>query len=108
MDKARSSRDIIIRTEAWSAAIDFYERTLGFAVTSRTESMVGFETGSFYLYVEKGPPHGPVFEYRVPDVAQARDRLIAAGCALIEEDPGLPRCYLRDPHGLTFNLHRHS
>jgi hypothetical protein len=42
----------------------------------------------------------------VADVAATRDRLLAAGCTLLEEDPGLPRCYLRDPFGLTFNLGR--
>ena len=67
--------------------------------------MVGFETGSFQLFVEKGaPPHGPVFEMRVPDLAAAKAKLVAAGCSVVEEDPGVPRCYLRDPYGLVFNL----
>ncbi len=104
--KARSSRDVIIRTTAWSEALRFYEETLGFAVSSRTDALVGFETGSFRLYVERGPAHGPVFDYLVPDVPAARDRLLAIGCTLIEEDPRIPRCYLRDPYGLTFNLGR--
>jgi hypothetical protein len=25
---------------------------------------------------------------------------------LVEEDPSIPRCYLRDPFGLVFNLGR--
>lgn len=108
MDKVRSSRDVIIRTEAWNEAVAFYEQTLGFTVSSRTGTMRGFETGSFCLYVEKGTRQGPVFELQVADVAATRARLIAAGCTLIEEDPALPRCYLRDPYGLTFNLHRKS
>lgn len=57
-------------------------------------------------YVERGAPHGPVFDFLVPDVAAVRDRLVAAGCTVIEEDPDLPRCYLRDPFGMTFNLGR--
>jgi hypothetical protein len=30
--------------------------------------------------------------------------LLSAGCALVEEDPAVPRCYIRDPYGLVFNI----
>jgi catechol 2,3-dioxygenase-like lactoylglutathione lyase family enzyme len=66
--------------------------------------MLGFETGAFRLYVEKGAAHGPVFEFLVADVAAAKTRLLAAGCTLVEEDASVPRCYVRDPYGVTFNL----
>ena len=56
------------------------------------------------LYVESGKEHGPVFDLLVPDVLAAKSRLLAAGCALIEEDPAVPRCYIRDPYGFTFNV----
>src|ERR1700728_655606 len=87
MQKIASSRDIIIRTESFDEAVRFYEQTLGFAVASRSEGLVGFETGSIRLYVEKGKAHGPVFDFLVADVPLARDSLLKAGCALIEEDP---------------------
>jgi catechol 2,3-dioxygenase-like lactoylglutathione lyase family enzyme len=103
-----SSHDVIIRTEAFEQALRFYEKILGFTVASRSESMVGFDTGSFRLYVEKGEAHGPVFDFLVDDVASTRDSLLRAGCTLIEEDPAVPRCYLRDPYGVTFNLGRKS
>jgi hypothetical protein len=100
----RSSRDIILRTDRWMEAVSFYETILGFAVIYRSESMVGFETGTLCLYVEKGVPHEPVLDFLTPDVGALRDRLIAAGCNLIEESASAPRCYIRDPFGLTFNL----
>lgn len=106
MPTIQSSPDIIIRTEAWDDAVRFYEKTLGFPVVSRSEGMVGLDTGSIRLYVERGAAHGPVFDFLVADVAATRDRLLRAGCTLVEEDPELPRCYLRDPFGLTFNLGR--
>jgi catechol 2,3-dioxygenase-like lactoylglutathione lyase family enzyme len=106
MPRIESSPDIIIRTEAWNDAVRFYEETLGFPVVSRRERMVGLDTGSIRLYVERGAAHGPVFDFLVADVPAARDRLLLAGCTLVEEDPELPRCYLRDPFGLTFNLGR--
>ena len=106
MHTVQPSRDVIIRTPAWNEAVRFYEQILGFAVSSRAESMMGFETGSFRLYVEKGPPHGPVFDFPVADVPAIRDSLLKAGCTLVEEDLAVPRCYLRDPYGMTFNVGR--
>lgn len=100
----KSSRDVIVRTPAWSDAIRFYEAVLGLPISHRRTGMIGFETGAFCLYVEEGPAHGPVFDFLVPDVSAAKARLVAAGCTLIEEDPTLPRCYLRDPFGVTFNI----
>jgi catechol 2,3-dioxygenase-like lactoylglutathione lyase family enzyme len=100
----RSSRDIIIRTGDWAAATAFYTAVLGFEQVYRGENLVGFETGSFRLYVEQGEAHGPVFDFLVPDVQAAKARLIASGCMLVEEDPAVPRCYLRDPFGVVFNL----
>jgi predicted enzyme related to lactoylglutathione lyase len=47
-----------------------------------------------------------VFDFLVDDVAATRDRLVAGGCTVIEEDPAVPRCYLRDPYGMVFNLGR--
>ncbi len=100
----KSSRDVIIRTEFLAEAERFYAEVLGFAVSSRGADIVGFETGSFCLYAEKGPRHGPVFEFLVADVEAIKTRLIAAGCTLIEEDASIPRCHLRDPYGVTFNI----
>lgn len=76
----RSSRDIILRTPRWPQASEFYQSVLGFTVASESKTIVGLETGSFRLYVEKGEPHGPVFDLPVPDVQAATKRLLAAGC----------------------------
>jgi catechol 2,3-dioxygenase-like lactoylglutathione lyase family enzyme len=43
MHTVQSSRDVIIRTPAWNEAVRFYKQILGFAVSSRAESMMGFE-----------------------------------------------------------------
>ena len=104
IDEFQSSRDVIIRTDAWAEAISFYGSVLGFQVTHRSSTLMGFETGSFCLYVEKGNAHGPVFEFLVPDVQSAKERLVAAGCTIQEEDESIPRCYLRDPYGVVFNV----
>jgi catechol 2,3-dioxygenase-like lactoylglutathione lyase family enzyme len=103
-DSIKSSRDIILRTRDWAEALLFYETVLGFKVIHRSETIVGFETGSFCLYVEKGVEHGPVFDFLTPNIQAAKKRLVAAGCVLVEEDASVPRCYLKDPFGLVFNL----
>jgi catechol 2,3-dioxygenase-like lactoylglutathione lyase family enzyme len=100
----RSTRDFIIRTEAFDEAVRFYQTALGLTVEHVNATMVGFDTGAFKMYVEKGPAHGPVFEYLVPEVAAAKRQLLAAGCTLVEEDPAQPRCYVRDPYGVVFNI----
>jgi catechol 2,3-dioxygenase-like lactoylglutathione lyase family enzyme len=104
----KSSRDVIIRTDALADAEQFYSAVLGFAVSSRRPGMIGFETGSFTLYVEDGPEHGPVFDFLVADVEATKVRLLAAGCTLVEENRAVPRCYVRDPYGVTFNIGKSS
>ncbi len=100
----RSTRDVILRTEAWDQATTFYGSVLGLPVSYRSDHLVGFETGSFCLYVERGEGHGPVFEFLVDDVRAASARLVASGCTVVEEDASVPRCYIRDPYGFVFNL----
>jgi len=102
----RSSRDVIIRTDAWEEAASFYGSVLGLPVAYQSATLLGFETGSFCLYVEKGKDHGPVFEFLVPDVQATKRKLVAAGCTVEEEDPSVPRCYIRDPYGVVFNIGR--
>jgi hypothetical protein len=104
----RSSRDVIVRTATLSDAESFYTSMLGFKISTKTANLIGFETGSFCMYVESGASHGPVFDFLVPDVSAAKARLLSAGCVLIEEDPAVPRCYLRDPFGMVFNVGKAS
>src|SRR5438093_1867 len=45
----KASRDIIIRTEKWSEALEFYGSVLGLPITERSQTIVVFETGVFLL-----------------------------------------------------------
>ena len=100
----RSSRDVLIQTEKMEAAAAFYENVLGLKVFERSEQMIGFETGNFRLFVDKGESYGPVFEFFVPHLEQAKKMLVEHGCRIEIEDPRVPRCYVRDPFGLIFNI----
>ena len=106
MRKFASTRDIIIHTAKFDEAVRFYRDILGLATTMNSEKLVGFETGAFQLFVDGRSPlrTGPVFEFCVADVEKAKQDLLVAGCAVVAEDASVPRCYIKDPHGLVFNL----
>jgi len=103
-DNFTSSRDVLLQSESLADAMDFYGSVLGLPVSHRSDTLIGFETGSFCLYVDKGPSYGPVFEFYVPNLEATKKKLLAAGCRIEQEDPAVPRCYVRDPFGLIFNL----
>ena len=106
MKKFASTRDIIIHTGKFQDAVRFYEQTLALPVTMKSDRLVGFETGSFQLFVDGRDSlrMGPVFEFCVADVNKAKQDLMTAGCTVVAEDASVPRCYIKDPHGLVFNL----
>jgi catechol 2,3-dioxygenase-like lactoylglutathione lyase family enzyme len=101
---AVSTRDILIQTEDIEAATAFYETVLGLGVFIREPAIVGLESGAFRLFLDKAEPYGPVLEFKVDDFEAAKERLVAAGCRIENEDPSVPRCYVRDPYGLIFNI----
>jgi hypothetical protein len=37
-------------------------------------------------------------------VEAARLRLVKNGCGVIKDEPDFPRCYVKDPYGLIYNL----
>jgi predicted enzyme related to lactoylglutathione lyase len=104
MSAYRASRDVIIRTEEFAEAARFYESVLGLKKFHDGKSLMGFDTGAFRLFVERGAKHGPVFDFLVPDLEAAKRALLTEGCCILEEDLSVPRCYVRDPHGLVFNI----
>ncbi len=103
-DAFRSTHDVVLRTERWAEAVAFYRTALRLPVILEEDGFIGFDTGAFKLYVERGPAHGPIFEFLVPDLAAAQARLLAAGCTVFEDDPSVPHLYMRDPFGFTFNI----
>ncbi len=99
-----ASRDVLLQTTEMTDAAEFYRDALGLTVFLRTPSMIGLEAGGICLYLEQAPALGPVFEFFVDDLETAKRDLRQRGCVLLLEDPEVPKCYLRDPFGLTFNI----
>jgi hypothetical protein len=98
------SNEMILQVADLPAAADFYQRHLGLTVFLRQPNLIGLDAGAFNLYLEQAPPLGPVFEFFTDNLAHSKRDLLAAGCQIIDDNPTLPRCYVRDPFNLVFNL----
>lgn len=99
----RFGTDILIQAPEPKDAAAFYVNQLGFTITGETP-MIGLEGDHINLFIEKGPPLGPVLEVTVEDVEEAKARLVKNGCEIVMDEPHVPRCYVRDPFGLIYNL----
>ncbi len=98
--------DILIQAPDPQSAARFYVDHLGFEITGDTPGLVSLHGPRINLFIEKGPLLGPVLEVKVDDVEAAMRRLCANGCEIVKDEPDFPRCYVRDPFGLIYNLTR--
>jgi catechol 2,3-dioxygenase-like lactoylglutathione lyase family enzyme len=96
--------DILIQAPDPEQAAAFYVDQLGFSITGTDPNMISLHGKHINLFIEKGPALGPVLEVTVPNVAEARRRLVDYGCEVVKDEPEFPRCYVRDPCGLIYNL----
>lgn len=97
-------RDILIQAEDPQAAASWYVENLGFEITGNEPNMVSLEGAKINMYIERGPALGPVLEVFVGDVEAAKARMVEQGCQIVKDEPEVPRCYVRDPFGVIYNL----
>jgi catechol 2,3-dioxygenase-like lactoylglutathione lyase family enzyme len=96
--------DILIQAPDPQEAARFYVEQLGFKITDDNPRMIGLHGDRINLFIEPGPPLGPVLEVTVGNVEEARLRLVKNGCRIVKDEPAVPRCYIQDPFGLIYNL----
>ncbi len=96
--------DILIQAENLENAASFYVNHLGFEITGETAQLVSLHGKHINLFIERGPSLGPVLEVTVENVEEAKLRLLKNGCEIIKDEPDFPRCYVKDPFGLIYNL----
>jgi hypothetical protein len=96
--------DIIFETEDPQKAAAFYVAQLGFEVTDVKPNMISLHGNCINMFIERGPSLGPVFEVTVDSVEEAKVRLLKNGCTIVKDEPEFPRCYVKDPYGLIYNL----
>jgi hypothetical protein len=96
--------DILIQAEDPLTAASFYVKELGFQVTGEEPDMISLHGEHINLFIERGPVIGGVLEVTVDDVDAAKLRLTKTGCVIVKDEPDFPRCYVKDPYGLIYNL----
>lgn len=96
--------DILIQAENPLKAASFYVKELGFKITDKTSNMVSLHGKNINLFIERGPALGPVLEVTVKNVQKAKANLMKKRCKIIKDEPDFPRCYIKDPYGLIYNL----
>ena len=97
-------RDILIQSPDPAAAAGFYIGQLGFEIDDPNPEMIALKGNHINLYIERGPVIGGVLEVTVESVEEAKDRLVKNGCEIVKDEPDFPRCYVKDPFGLIYNL----
>jgi predicted enzyme related to lactoylglutathione lyase len=95
--------DILIQAPDPNKAASFYVEQLGFEITGETP-MLSLHGKNINLFIERGPALGPVLEVTVNSVEEAKARLVKNGCEIVKDEPHFPRCYIKDPFGLIYNL----
>jgi predicted enzyme related to lactoylglutathione lyase len=98
------SKDILIQAPDLNGAASFYVDNLGFQITQESSNLVSLHGEHINLFIERGPALGPVLEIAVDDLEEAKLRLVKHGAKIVKDEPKFPRCYLRDPFGLIYNL----
>jgi hypothetical protein len=96
--------DILIQAPDPAKAALHYVELLGFEITDNNPKMIALHGKHINLFIEPGPALGPVLEVTVDNVAVAKQRLVKNGCEIVKDEPDFPRCYVRDPFGLIYNL----
>jgi hypothetical protein len=96
--------DILIQAKDPMKAANFYVKELDFEITDTTSNMVSLHGKHINLFIERGPALGPVLEVTVTNVKKAKANLKKKGCKIIKDEPDFPRCYVKDPNGLIYNL----
>jgi hypothetical protein len=96
--------DILIQAKDPMKAASFYVKELDFDITEKTPNLVSLHGKNINLFIERGPALGPVLEVTVKSVRKAKANLRKRGCKIIKDEPEFPRCYVKDPNGLIYNL----
>jgi len=79
----RFGTDILIQAPDPRKAALFYVKHLGFEITDHNPKMIGLHGKHINLFIEPGPPLGPVLEVTVENVADAKQQLVNNGCEVV-------------------------
>jgi hypothetical protein len=92
------------------AAVTLAYATLSFAQNSSASSTTPLDPqrlesiDSFIATQMANQKIPAVLEVTVESVQKAKENLKKKGCEIIKDEPEFPRCYVKDPNGLIYNL----
>ena len=96
--------DVLIQAEDPMEAASFYVKELRFEITSKTSNMASLHGTNINWFIERCPTLGPLLEITVESVQKAKENLRKKGCEIIKDEPEFPRCQVKDPNGLIYDL----
>jgi catechol 2,3-dioxygenase-like lactoylglutathione lyase family enzyme len=102
--QAKMSSNIALYHPDADSAAQFYREHLGMELVSEKGRFTELRSGPICIFLENGAPLGPVMEFYVPNVEEARKRLVSQGCTVVRWEGVGEDCYMKDPYGLVFNL----
>lgn len=88
------------------AATAFYASLLGDPIEEEGE--IEFSSDELRIFIDEGEPFGPVLEFLVEDLDEARARVLALGCEILRWGGLGMANYIRDPNGICWNLYQES
>jgi catechol 2,3-dioxygenase-like lactoylglutathione lyase family enzyme len=101
--KFTSNPCIAIHVKDLAKAERFYTDVMGFKLLTKSKTYLEYETGSFFLYVNKGPKKmSPIPSFDVTNVKEARELLKKSGCKIIDDRK--KSLYFKDPFGNVYDL----
>ena len=84
------------------AALRFNEEMVGPSTGEGRE--IALQSRSLHLFVDEGAPVGPVLELEVADLTKAREDLRSRGFTELRWGGVGESNYVRDPHGIVWNI----
>ena len=100
----KSSNCVCYQVTDRNKAVAFYRDVFGYKLVEETEQNTELAAPPIRLFIDQGPPLGPIMELVVDDLETARVELLAHGCTEVRWDGRGKPCYLRDPFGICFNV----
>lgn len=103
--KFRMSPNIAVRTAAFSEAIEFYTKVIGFKDRSEDPELADLDAEPLNIFIIADDEFSrPVMELFVDDLEAARDELVANGCKVVRWRGKGKDCYIEDPFGVVYNI----
>jgi catechol 2,3-dioxygenase-like lactoylglutathione lyase family enzyme len=99
------SPNIAVRTAAFTEAVDFYTKVIGFADRSEDPELADLDAKPLNMFVIGDDEiSGLILELFVDDLEVARDELVANGCKVLRWRGKGQDCYIEDPFGVIYNI----